>query len=101
MDEKQHTEEDETKAQIPKTPNHHTSILVGASAIGMAIVHVVNQEMAGQVLWLRMLAAAVSGGFVAGVIGFVWFTFWRKSWFKFWHTSLPVTSDGEHRTTAL
>ena len=86
MDEKQHTAEAETNAQMSRMPNQQTTIVVGASAIGLMIGNICNHEMAGQALWLRMLAAAASGLFVAGIIGFVWFKFWHTSWCKFWHT---------------
>lgn len=99
MEEKQHTAGAEANAQMSKMPNQQTSIIAGASVIGLMIGNICNHEMAGQALWLRMLAAAASGLVVAGVFGFVWLKFWRASWCKFWHTRLPETSDSEHRTT--
>ena len=97
MDDKQHAEEDETKARLSGTPNRRTFILLGTVVVGTTIANVVNQVIAGQSLWVRMFVAGALGGFVAVVVGFVWFTFWRTSWCKFWHTGRPVTSDGLHR----
>lgn len=94
MNGEQLADEDQAKAPESRIPNRQGLIVV-VVASAMPIAQVVNQGMPGQALWLRMLVAGAIGGFLAVVVGFVWFKFWHASWCQFWHPGLPVTSDSQ------